>query len=113
MIAKLRRRHRRMINALAVVAPVVFFAALAARTPPATTLTFPAPLASGLSDAVPPDALSVFDSALLWPGLAVQTRVLISGDARYVELIPHEPVREPDMLRVSDFQKTTKAGVKL
>ena len=87
-----------MISALAVAAPVVFFAALAARTPPAAAPAFPAPLTRSTSHAVPRNALPVFDSALLWPGLALRTRVLVSGDQRYVQLVPHEPVREPDVL---------------
>jgi hypothetical protein len=98
VIAKLRRRHARMIPALAIAAPLVLLVSLATRTPPAAAPAFPAPLAQTVSHAIPARALSIFDSALLWPGLALQTRVLVSGDQHYLELVPHRPLRAPDVL---------------
>ena len=72
---------------------------------------FPAPLAAEFSTAVPRGAVPVSASALLWRGLSVQTQVLALGDARFVELTPHEPLRAPNGLLYAS--KTPAAGDRL
>jgi hypothetical protein len=98
VIAALRRRHARAIGALATAAPIVVLAALVARTPVPVAPDFPAPLANELRTPVPPAALTVAASDLLWRGLPILTRVLALGDTRYVELTVNEPLRAPDLL---------------
>lgn len=47
MIHRLRRRHRWMWLTLAVVLPILYLVALAARQPPPVVEALPAPLAAG------------------------------------------------------------------
>jgi hypothetical protein len=111
VIASLRHRHRQLIAGLALAAPVAIVAALAARNPPVSTPAFPAPLAREFSPVVPEDALPVLESALLWPGLSVQTRVLTDAGALYLELMPHEAVRAPALMLYASMASAADASL--
>jgi hypothetical protein len=90
-----------MLAGVTVVAPVALAVALVARTPPASAPDFPAPLraAARARTARPPAAaLSLFESALLWPGLRLRTRIFLQDDRRFLELAPDEALRSPDVL---------------
>ena len=111
MIARLRKRHARMAAALAVAAPCVFVAALTSRVAPVELPNLPPALGQAVSHFVPAGALPVFESALLWPGHRLHTRVLLSGKHQILELTAAEPLRAPDVLLYASNAGVTDAAL--
>lgn len=107
MIASLRRRHRGMTLALAVVAPAAFVTAIAVRPEPTRQAELPAPLVR----AAPATASStvVLESDALWQGRSLHTRVLTAGDRYQLELAADEPLRAPDVLVYASAATTEDA----
>ena len=104
MIARLRRRHARMVTALAVLAPAVVIAAVVARQPPASQAVLPSPLEREMVKVYPSKPFPLHESALTWPGLKLHTKIWLHDERRYLELSPHEPLRSPDVLLYASEQ---------
>lgn len=95
MILPLRRRHRRMILALALVLPALYVGALAARPSPPPAL----PLTGVVSGAPPLGASLAGQWPDLWMGLPITTRLLVAPDlGRWVEIAPRRDLEVPGPL---------------
>lgn len=94
----LRRGRARALGALAVFAPLTFFTALAVRSPPASTPMLPAALLAPGTVPLPDPVRPIFESALVWKGLPIQTRVVVAKGRQFLELDPHVPIRAPSLL---------------
>ena len=96
MIRKLRRRHRRMIAVLCVVAPAIFVAGLAARRSAPVT---PVPLA--IADPGPPLTHLIRALPHLFSSPPIDGRLLADTappTRAGIELLPMDDPREPDLL---------------
>lgn len=97
MIRPLRQRHRMIISLLALVLPVAFIFALAARKRVPRMQDVPASLRG--NDATLPQTL--FEREDLWPDLSITTRLLADQHQPAklaVELHPQEALAAPDIL---------------
>ncbi len=97
MIHPLRKRHRRMTLAIAIIVPVLFVAGLLSRqTVPATenAAAFQSNLSHEFSN-------ELFSDKTLWGELDIRTRVLSTGQDSVrlaLELTPHTPLKIADVL---------------
>lgn len=98
MIAPLRRRHRLMITVLAVGIPVVFLAALGARTPPPTTEELPSTVVDrGRVPGMAADQ-EISDFFSTTDGAPAVTLRLWASELVIAGLEPEAPLTAPDVL---------------
>ena len=95
MIAPLRRRHLRLVVALAIVAPVVLLAALDARPPAATTDSIPAALAERDPR---PSSSPDFESSEVFEHQNLRLRAWLQSDGAILSLEAESPLTAPDLL---------------
>ncbi len=94
MIAPLRRRHRRVSIGLALVLPVLYFAALRARsTVPATNALVETVERAYAVDGADGGARTL---DVAWEGAVIETRLQNGG--RVLELAAREDPKKPDVL---------------
>lgn len=96
--AGLQRWHALALGSLAVIAPLTFVTALTVRSLPASTPTLPAALRAPGTAQLPDPVRPIFESALVWKGLPIQTRVVVANGRQFLELNPHVPIRAPSLL---------------
>ena len=92
MIAPLRRRHRWLTASLALVVPVLYVVALAARPGEPVVEELPAPLAEAAGGQVEQDLGELFGD----PAVAGRSRS--DGYDWWLELTPAEPIAQPEVL---------------
>ena len=92
MIAPLRRRHRWMTATFAVVVPVLYVVALAARPDEPVVARLPAALA----EAAAGEAIDDFGELLADPAVVVRSRS--DGSSWWIELDPSGPIARPEVL---------------
>ena len=92
MIAPLRRRHRLMTTLLAIAVPVLYIAALAARTGQPVAGELPAALTASVPAEVVADLGDFFE------GPAIGLRLRGDGARWWLELAPRAPVVRPETL---------------
>lgn len=93
MIRPLRRRHRFMLTALAVIIPTLYVAALAARRPAARMDALPIRL-----NAHPGAVESRREQLPLQTATNIQLVLLTTAGQRWIELRVGEPLSHPDVL---------------
>lgn len=92
MIRPLRRAHRRIVTAVAILLPALVLVALAGRRPDAVEDSLPAPLGE-----IPPAGLVA--GGPLTAAAGVELRSGRSADGRrWIELRAREPLTHPDVL---------------
>jgi hypothetical protein len=97
MIQPLRRRHRWMTAALAIILPIAFVAGLAVRKPLPATENVPSAVPSTSTEF----SQVLFEKGDLWNDLAISTRVLadqLPTTHLAVELQPRVYLKIPDIL---------------
>ncbi|MCB9898226.1 MAG: hypothetical protein H6825_09505 [Planctomycetes bacterium] len=92
MIGPLRRRHRRVTGALAVLVPLGFLAGLAGRNPPP-----PSPVPPALRGDVRPERPADLRTTLDFATLPVSAELWFGADAT-LRLRPGDDPRRPDVL---------------
>lgn len=97
MIRPLRRRHRRMMAALAVTLPLAFIAGIAARK----SIPAMAEIPPAIRPAAPEFSHRIFEQSDLWGQLDIITRVYADSlppTRLAVELHPQRYLKHPDVL---------------
>lgn len=96
MIAPLRRRHRWVIPVLAVVVPVLYVVALAARPDHPAAPPLPAELDRPMPGQVESEEADLFEHPIT---TRIRTgRDAVADAAWWVELSPREPLAKPEVL---------------